>query len=57
MTHNGIDRIDSLRGYEPDNCAPCCPTCNIAKSNMGLDAFKAWVERVYHHLAVPAAAE
>ena len=23
---NGIDRVDSQKGYEKDNCVPCCST-------------------------------
>lgn len=28
---NGIDRINNAVGYEPDNCVPCCETCNMMK--------------------------
>jgi len=28
---NGVDRIDSTKGYELDNCLPCCTTCNTMK--------------------------
>jgi len=27
----GIDRADNSRGYEPDNCVPCCWWCNTIK--------------------------
>ena len=30
---NGIDRIDNTKGYEPDNCVPCCIECNRVKLN------------------------
>jgi hypothetical protein len=36
---NGLDRVDSSRGYEGDNVVPCCSTCNIMKSN--------WSEREF----------
>jgi hypothetical protein len=28
---NGIDRLDNSKGYEKDNCVPCCETCNMMK--------------------------
>lgn len=28
---NGIDRIDSNKGYTADNCVACCPQCNRMK--------------------------
>ena len=36
---NGIDRVDSSRGYHADNIVPCCTRCNRAKSNHSLDNF------------------
>lgn len=50
--YNGIDRVDSSRGYETDNVVPCCRTCNVAKLDAGRDEFLAWVERVYRHSCV-----
>ena len=29
--YNGIDRIDSNKGYVIDNCKPCCKNCNFLK--------------------------
>lgn len=40
--HNGIDRINSHLGYEPENVVPCCKTCNYAKSNMNIAEYQAW---------------
>lgn len=31
---NGIDRIDSSKGYTLTNSVPCCKHCNIAKNTM-----------------------
>lgn len=38
-TMNGIDRIDSNKGYTFDNCIPCCTTCNRMKLNLPVDVF------------------
>jgi hypothetical protein len=45
--YNGIDRIDSSVGYEPNNVVPCCKTCNFAKGTMSSGEFYLWIERVY----------
>ena len=47
--HNGIDRIDSFVGYEPNNVVPCCKICNYAKSNLTKDDFINWAIRVAEH--------
>lgn len=36
---NGVDRIDSLLGYEKSNVVPCCSTCNRMKLNLTIEAF------------------
>jgi hypothetical protein len=28
---NGIDRLDSSKGYTIENCVPCCKSCNFMK--------------------------
>lgn len=45
----GIDRIDANKGYTPDNCQPCCSTCNYMKKDMSLDEFRSHVGFVYQH--------
>ena len=50
--HNGIDRIDSKKGYTPDNVLPCCKYCNVAKLNNSQANFLEWAERVYRHFVV-----
>lgn len=49
--YNGIDRVDSLKGYTWDNCVPCCYTCNVAKASMTRSQFIDWVRRVYAKIA------
>ena len=36
---SGIDRVNNAIGYEKTNCAPCCKTCNLMKSNFTTDEF------------------
>lgn len=44
--HNGIDRIDSLKGYIKENVLPCCEICNKAKRNLSLEEFLKWIDRL-----------
>jgi 5-methylcytosine-specific restriction endonuclease McrA len=45
--YNGIDRVDNSRGYEIENCVPCCSKCNHAKYKLSVEEFLSWVKRVY----------
>jgi len=45
--YNGIDRINSKKGYTLNNVVPCCRVCNRAKSDLNLQEFKDWIEKVY----------
>jgi hypothetical protein len=36
---NGIDRIDSAKGYIPENCVSCCKKCNLAKGTLDKNNF------------------
>ena len=47
--YNGIDRIDSSEGYIKGNVVPCCWMCNQAKSNISINDFDKWIEKVYKH--------
>ncbi len=47
IIYNGIDRVDSTKGYFNDNVVTCCKICNRAKSNSSLDEFKEWIKRIY----------
>lgn len=44
---NGLDRIDSSKGYLKDNVVPCCKMCNIMKWNLSKSEFKNQIERIY----------
>jgi hypothetical protein len=46
---NGIDRIDNVLGYSPDNTVPCCSTCNMAKKKMTKQEFLDWIKRMALH--------
>jgi len=50
FSYNGIDRIDSSRGYEQGNVQPACWICNRAKSNMSHEEFVAWVCKVANQI-------
>lgn len=43
---NGIDRVDSAKGYELGNVVPCCKMCNWAKRDFTTEEFFAWVARL-----------
>jgi hypothetical protein len=47
--YNGIDRIDSSKGYLEDNVVPCCGQCNVTKMATPQDEFLSWVDRVHTH--------
>ncbi len=44
---NGIDRLDSDKGYIKGNCVPCCEVCNRAKNEMSVRQFKEWLFKAY----------
>jgi 5-methylcytosine-specific restriction endonuclease McrA len=50
--YNGIDRIDSSKGYTLENCRPCCYSCNIAKSDMTEENFLNHIKKIYKHLVL-----
>lgn len=48
FTYSGIDRIDSLKGYEEGNMVSCCKWCNFSKNNRDQKDFLEWTERLYN---------
>jgi len=47
--YNGIDRLDSSRGYVLDNVVTACGACNRAKLAMSVSEFRDWLTRAYGH--------
>jgi len=47
---NGIDRIDSNKGYEKGNIAACCKHCNYIKNNSTVGELKNHVIKIYENL-------
>lgn len=50
ITYNGIDRIDSSKGYELDNVVTCCKKCNIAKHVQSTEEFKEHIRQLYENI-------
>jgi hypothetical protein len=48
--YNGIDRIDSTKGYTEDNVVTCCRRCNEAKMSETQPDFLSWIDRVHSHI-------
>jgi hypothetical protein len=46
--YNGIDRIDSSKGYVAGNVVSCCKFCNFGKRALSIDDFLKWIEDVYN---------
>lgn len=51
---NGIDRIDSSKGYFSNNVVPCCPQCNRAKLDMSVEEFLDFINRVFNWQHMPS---
>ena len=46
-TVNGIDRIDSSKGYERNNIVTCCKNCNYFKNVLSVKEFLEHVKKIY----------
>ncbi len=46
---NGLDRVDSRRGYTPDNVVACCGDCNLIKSDWELGELFAHLKQMINH--------
>lgn len=49
-TRNGIDRIDSEKGYTLDNCVSCCTECNFLKSDTPYQEFIDRINAIANHM-------
>jgi hypothetical protein len=49
FVYSGIDRVNPKYGYSVNNCVACCKTCNWAKSNLTVDKFILWIDRLVEH--------
>lgn len=52
IIYNGIDRIDSSKGYTADNCVSCCRICNQAKSTLSVEELRDHIKRMYKWLLI-----
>lgn len=43
---NGVDRVDSEKGYFKGNIVPCCKICNKAKNDLSLEEWNNWLDRI-----------
>ena len=48
---NGVDRLDSSKGYVAENCVSCCKECNLAKLDRSPGEFIAHCRAVIHFAA------
>lgn len=48
--YNGIDRVDSERGYEEGNMVTCCRTCNMMKQRLSYADFLGHVWKLFKNL-------
>lgn len=45
--YNGIDRLDSKKGYAVDNCVSCCGICNTMKMDRPVGEFLNHVKKIH----------
>lgn len=49
---NGIDRVDSTKSYNKENCVGCCEMCNRMKCSLGPNIFVHRSEHILTHLQI-----
>lgn len=47
--YNGLDRLDSSKGYTLDNVVPCCGICNRMKRNYRLVPFLWHISKIHNY--------
>lgn len=50
LLYNGLERLDSSKGYNNRNVVAACWICNHAKMDLSVTEFIAWIQRVNKHL-------
>ena len=50
LYYNGLDRIDSSKGYTNENTVPACKKCNIAKNDRSVNDFINHIELIYKRM-------
>lgn len=48
LFYNGIDRLDSEKGYSLQNCVSCCSKCNYMKNVFSVNDFYKQIEKIYN---------
>lgn len=48
--NNGLDRVDSSKGYTLDNVVSCCTTCNVMKNTLSVEQFKQHLHKIINYL-------
>lgn len=46
---NGVDRVDSTKGYTATNCVPACTTCNLMKLDHSQKEFLTHIKKILKH--------
>jgi hypothetical protein len=49
----GVDRIDSSKGYNLNNCVPCCNECNQIKMDLDNKTFIEKITKIYLNYVLP----
>lgn len=44
--YNGVDRLNTLKGYTTENCVTCCGFCNRAKKDHSVPEFLEWIKQI-----------
>lgn len=50
--YNGIDRVDNTKGYELNNCVPCCKYCNWMKRTLSVSEFLEHIQKILSHCKI-----
>lgn len=52
LNYNGIDRFDPTKGYDKDNCVPCCYYCNHAKLDLTFDQWMSHIKKIISYQGI-----